>query len=65
VDFSGSPLEEVDVFHVARKKRSHIHDYLGKRISIISLINVSYPHFQNVDGSLTPDSEGTYSQIWS
>jgi hypothetical protein len=45
VDFSGSSLEKVDFSPFARKVLSHIYDYLGKNISIISLLlqNVS-PH---------------------
>jgi hypothetical protein len=38
VDFSGSSLEKVDFSPFARKILSHIHDYLGKHISIISLL---------------------------
>jgi hypothetical protein len=38
VDFSGSSLEKVDFSPFARKILSHIHDYLGKRISFISLL---------------------------
>jgi hypothetical protein len=38
VDFSGSSLEKVDFSPFARKVLSHIHDYLGKHISIISLL---------------------------
>jgi hypothetical protein len=38
VDFSGIFLEKVDFSPFARKILSHIHDYLGKRISIISLL---------------------------
>jgi hypothetical protein len=38
VDFYGSSLEKVDFSPFARKVLSHIHDYLGKCISIISLL---------------------------
>jgi hypothetical protein len=38
VDFSGSSLEKSIFSPFARKIFSHIHDYLGKRISIISLL---------------------------
>jgi hypothetical protein len=38
VAFSGSSLGKVDFFPFARKVLSHIHDYLGKHISITFLL---------------------------
>jgi hypothetical protein len=45
VDFYGSSLEKVDLSPFARKVLPRIHDYLGKRISIISLLlHKVFPH---------------------